>query len=298
MVKSYIIEPKHVCVEPVDRSTLGKTTSFLKRHENYSLFLLGNLEQQGPKMTSAPNSGNFKLIRYHGSIIAVFCLTRRGNLIVQSIMSENWLLESILRACQQEDIPLFGLCGEWSFCFALWNFLKAKGVIQEETLVSKEILYTLTLAQKDLTGDSNVRLLTTADYPDWKRLIYDYLDELNLPNFFTEDQRYQAFLEKVKAKVLWGYSLDHHIVSMAELNAKARGLGQLGGVYTVPEHRRKGFSTSVLRQLMKDCVETHHIEKMTIFTRDTNDSAQRLYESFGAKRVGYYGLMFSQQEVP
>ncbi len=65
-------------VEIVSDDTREEMVNFLKRHEDYSLFLLGNLEAHGHKMTDAPNSGNFKLIRNAGNVVGAFCLAING----------------------------------------------------------------------------------------------------------------------------------------------------------------------------------------------------------------------------
>ena len=79
---------------------------------------------------------------------------------------------------------------------------------------------------------------------------------------------------------------------MAEFNAKAMDLGQVGGVYTTPAHRKKGFAQSVMRQLITDAGKVHQIRKLIIFTGENNQPARRLYESLGVHPIGYYALMF------
>src|SRR5437870_2278050 len=116
-------------VEHFSETSRQECLDFLRLHENYSLFLLGNLEAQGDKLSDAPNSGNFKLIRSSGKVVAVFCLTRRGNLLATAATSERALLEQILNACTTEAIPIKGLLGEWNFCSVLWKLLKEKMII-------------------------------------------------------------------------------------------------------------------------------------------------------------------------
>lgn len=284
-------------VEPFNESNLTEALSFLRQYENFSLFLLGNLEAHGPRLTTSPNSGNFKLIRLDGKIIAVFCLTRRGNLLVQSTSSEDWVLEKILDAALEENLPILGLLGEWDFCGLLWALLKKRGIIRHESFISKEILYTVDLNKQNFPRNPYVRLLGVDDYSQWKPHRLEYLKEEGLPNDLSDEQLYGTFLEKVKAKISWGYFLDQELVAMAELNAKALDLGQVGGVYTAPVHRRNGFAQSVMRQLMKDARELHRIRKLIIFTGEANHPARRLYESLTPQLGGYYALMFGNQTI-
>jgi len=281
-----------ISVEAVDESSLQESISFLRRHEDYSLFLLGNFEAYGYRLTTAPNSGNYKLIRSQTGIIAVFCLTRRGNLVVQSETSEDAILEQILISCQEEQLPISGLVGEWSFCQRLWGLFKAKGIIRNESFISKEILYTVDLSQQKVSKNGNVRLLVPDDYSQWKPLRIDYLKEEGLPNDLSDKQLHELFLQKVQKKISWGFFLGIQLVSIAELNAKAFDLGQVGGVYTAPAFRKKGFATSVMHQLIEDAKSLHRIRKLIIFTGDTNHPARKLYESLQVTPIGYYALMF------
>ena len=49
-------------VRAVDESNLAAVLTFLEQHADTSMFLLGNLDVNGPRITPALNSGNFKMI--------------------------------------------------------------------------------------------------------------------------------------------------------------------------------------------------------------------------------------------
>ena len=102
----------------------------------------------------------------------------------------------------------------------------------------------------------------------------------------------QQFSEKAEKKITWGLFLENVLVSIADLNAKALDLGQVGGVYTVPSFRQRGYSKSVMRQLLLDAKELHKIRKLIIFTGEQNFPAQKLYNSLGVSQVGYFALLF------
>ena len=278
--------------EAFSEDSLLEALSFLKKHEEFSLFLLGNFAEHGYKLTAAPNSGNFRLIRCRGKITAVFCLTRRGNLLVQAETYEDPLLELILIICQKENLPILGLLGKWDFCQRLWDFFKKKGVILKEGFISREILYTVDLSKQKCSKNTNVRLLTEEDYSHWGPLRTDYLQEEGLPNDLSEKQQYELFLEKVRAKISWGYFFEEKLVSIADLNAKAFDLGQVGGVYTVPSFRKKGFAKAVIQKIMEDTKDIHKMRKLIIFTGETNTKARALYESLHVHPVGHYALLF------
>lgn len=278
-------------VETVSPSSQHEMLNFLKEHENYTLFLLGNFENYGAVLTDAPYSGNFKLIRSQDKVVGVFCLTRKGNLLIETILQEP-IFDIVLEDCHQESMPLKGVIGNWNFCGAFWEYLKAKKIIQKEIFTSKEILYSIDLYKHDFSSQPNVRLLTEADYIQWKPLRLDYLIEEGLPNDLTDKQLLDQFLEKVKKRIMWGLFLNNTLVSIADLNAKALDLGQVGGVYTVPSFRQRGYSRSVMQQLLLDAKELHKIRKLIIFTGEQNFPAQKLYNSLEVSQVGYFALLF------
>jgi hypothetical protein len=267
--------------------------NFLKKYENYSLFLLSNFESYGPNLTQTPYSGNFKLIYFQGEVVAVFCLTLKGNLLIETVLREP-IYDSVLEACLQEPIPLKRLVGDWDFCGPFWEYLKAKKLIQKELFTSKEVLYNVDVQKQNFLPQSNARLLTEDDYAHWKPLRLDYFSEQGLANELNDEQMLDLFLYKIKKKIIWGFFQDNILVSIADLNAKTLDLGQVGGVYTVPEFRRKGYSKSVMQQLLSDVRNLHDIRKIIIFTGETNFAAQKMYSALGGVQVGYYALLFGR----
>lgn len=281
-------------VELLKESNLADAVSFLMDNENFSLFLLGNLEAHGYALGSSPNSGNFKLLRVKGKVLAVFCLTRRGNLVVSCSLNEDWVFEKIIKACKEEQLSIRGLLGEWDFCRKLWDLFQQKGVIRKSSFVSKEILYVRNLSLHSPFDHPNVRLLNSGDYDNWKLNRIADLEEEGIPNDLSETQMQSQFLEKVKEKIAWGYFKNGRLVSMAEFNAKAKDLAQVGGVYTTPDYRRQGCAQAVMQILIKDAWNLHNIRKLIIFTGETNTNARKLYESLSVHPVGHYALMFGE----
>jgi RimJ/RimL family protein N-acetyltransferase len=292
-VRHFLMIKKLFSVEKVSPDTQEEMVDFLKRHENYSLFLLGNFENYGAILSDSPYSGNFKLIRSSDEIVSVFCLTKKGSLLIQSVILEP-IFDFVLASCLQEPIPITGLVGNWDFCQLFWKFLKQKALIQSETFASKEILYKLDLSKISYPLNPDVRILTADDYNQWKPLRLAYLQEEGFPNDLNDEQLLQSFLEKCKKRIIWGYFLMDRLVSIADLNAKASDLGQLGGVYTDPNFRKKGYSKAVIHKLVSDIKEIHNIRKLIIFTGENNFPAQKLYESLAVNPVGYFALLFGK----
>ena len=113
-------------IRNVETDDLERVRGFLEAHVDTSLFLLSNLAIFGPRLTDHGNSGNYRLVEEAGQVVAVFCLTRRGNLLVQAAGRAD-LAESILESCESEIIEVCGVAGEWATAAALWELLQEIG---------------------------------------------------------------------------------------------------------------------------------------------------------------------------
>ncbi len=280
-------------IDQVDASTQDEMVRFLKHHEDRTLFLLSNFENHGYKLTKAFNSGNFHLVRYCGSIVGAFCLCRRGNLLIQSEKNDDAVMDLVLETCLKESISLTGLLGDWDFCHPFWEYLKTRKVIRHETLVSKEVLYSLDISKCHYPTEPTIRLLTTNDFSQWHPLRNDYLQEMKLPEDLSEEDLNRDFLSKVEQKIAWGLFRNGELSSLAEFNAKTTDLAQVGGVYTVPSSRGQGLAKTLMRQLMMDAKSLHGVRKLIIFTDQDNKPARKVYESLGANHIGFYALLFA-----
>jgi RimJ/RimL family protein N-acetyltransferase len=286
--------PPSFTIEQVTEQTLEATKRFLVGYEDSSMFLLGNLEAHGFKLTDAPNSGNYRIVKNGERIVGVFSLTRRGNLLVQSEVAD-LIFEQLLSACADDQIQIKGLLADWDFAHKFWPCLRKKKIIQRETFMSKEVLYSLKLDGKTPSADQKVRLLQESDFEQWKPLRKAYAVEEKLPDNLNDEQLREVYMDSVRAKTAWGYFLlGGELVSLGNLNAKAVGLGQIGGVFTTLRSRRKGYSKQTMLKLMQDSHSSLGIRKLLLFTGERNVAAQRLYQSLGFKRIGHYALLFGE----
>ena len=268
--------------------------SFLSRYENTSIFLLGNLNEHGPCLGLHVNSGNFKLIRQDDTIICVFCLTRRGNLLIQSELIQP-IFELITESCLEESIPIRGVIGDWKFAKEYWQYLIGCEIIKKEIFCSKEINYSLPLDDWQSFDVRKGRCLETTDYHLWKLLRIDYLVEQGLPQDLSDEEMRDEFTRKCKKSMIWGLFIESQLISIAELNAKTNRLATVGGVYTIKNWRMKGYGKALMKQLIFDCKNTLSLHKLIIFTgEDENIAAQKLYEALGCQKVGYMALFFGE----
>jgi ribosomal protein S18 acetylase RimI-like enzyme len=273
-----------------------------------SLFLLSTLAALGPRLGSHLNSGNFRLIEQDGKIAAVFCLTRRGNLLVQA-GGRTDLAERIFEDSEAEPMEVRGIVGEWPMAEALWKLLRADPRF-EPTHALKDVLYRLMLKETTrpaggarasrarLNGPLTVRALDAGDFVQWEQLNRAYFAELSLPLQATLEQRRTDFVVRIRSGLWWGAFDDcYDLVSIAAINATYGSMGQVGGVYTRPADRKKGIAKTVMRLLIEDCRKRLGFEKLILFTGEDNTAARKLYESLGFQVAGAFGLLLGDRRA-
>ena len=286
-------------IRSVATDDLERVRGFLEAHVESSLFLLSNLAIFGPRLTDHWNSGNYRLVEEAGRVVAVFSLTRRGNLIVQAGGRAD-LAESILEACENEPMEVCGVMGEWPTAEALWSLLRDDPRF-EPGLSSKDVLYRLPLARtagrppRGLPPGITVRALEASDYPHWERLNTAYCAEMNLPLPVVDDAHEAEFGRRTRARWWWGTFSGSQLVAIVGLNAAYGVVGQVGGVYTRPADRNKGMARAAMELLVEDGRDYHQFEKLVLFTNEDNFGARRLYESLTFEVVGEFGLLLGSR---
>ena len=254
------------------------------------MFLLGNLDVNGPRISPALNSGNFKMIENGSRVCAVFCLTRRTAILAEAGGRAEFA-QTIVDACRQESIPIGGVMGEWRLAEAIWSILQSSPGFRE-VFASKEILQALDLSHVTRPNPhSHVRHLGAYDFEQWDRLNAGFCAEEGIPLHGTPDERARLFRRSAELRRWWGYFEDDRLVAMACLNAVYKRLGQVGGVYTVPARRGFGFSRATMNALLVDSVQVHGLERLILFTGEHNEAARHIYRTLGFSTIGDFALL-------
>jgi GNAT superfamily N-acetyltransferase len=261
-------------IHSVTDENLSEVKAFLEKYRETALFLLSILETRGPSLTEDLNSGNYKCLKSPEGLQGVFCLTRRGNLLVQT---EGDFTDEVLEACRKEELPIGGVLGEWETAHSLW-----------EALLTRD-------SSLQTTPDGIlVRSLEPGDFEEWDPLMQAFAAEEGLPLDGTPDQRQKLFEAQASKGYVWGLFLDDRLLSTADYNARSGATAQVGGVFTQPLYRRRGLSRAVIKTLIVDSVRRHSVDLLILFTRDSR-GPRKLYKSFGFEPIGHYGLLFGKR---
>jgi predicted GNAT family acetyltransferase len=81
------------------------------------------------------------------------------------------------------------------------------------------------------------------------------------------------------------------IVAMTGFNSEARGVAQVGGVFTPPALRRRGYARSAVAASLQLARKHRGAVRSTLFTAETNLAACQAYLALGYRIVGDFGLV-------
>lgn len=185
------------------------------------------------------------------------------------------------------------MIGNWKDCRPFLSHYKALKSHFKVTFESKEKLYSYDLAQwKIVDIDDEVRPLASSDFEQWHKLRNLFMEEEGFSTQGDEESHRKNFISKTENQHWWGLFRKRQLLSIAAYNAKYKDLAQIGGVFTLQEHRRNGYSRFCMNRLMNDSVHLHKLKRLILFTGENNQSARELYESMGFKDIGHFGLIF------
>lgn len=99
-----------------------------------------------------------------------------------------------------------------------------------------------------------------------------------------------AFLRALRTQQIFALVKNGRYVAKGGTNAQGKRYAQLGGVFTIPSERKKGYATALLRHVAQ---ELHRQGKdIVLFAKKDNDAALRLYEKIGCKTIGSFEIVY------
>jgi len=272
---------------PEDASALE---AFLLEYRDSSMFLRANSKRAGlvdnGEIYQATYAGAF-----HGDrLIGVAAHSWSGNVLVQAPER----LEDVVRLCvQKSGRRVKGMNGPLAQVRAALRALRLENA--EAPMDGDEGLYALNLDELRLpavltSGQVETRAPREDEHAllrEW-RLAYD-IELFNAKD--TPEQRDRAWsfiktqMDRDDARIA---TLNGVPVSLSAFNASLPDIVQLGGIYTPPELRGRGYAkASVAASLLS--ARERGVTRAVLFTR--GESAIRTYEALGFRLVGDYALV-------
>jgi GNAT superfamily N-acetyltransferase len=271
--------------------------AFLVQHRDTSMFLRSNVRQAGLEYTGQPASAQYFASFDGDTITGVAAHSWNGIVLMQAPRHADALASG---AVETSGRPVSGLVGPPDQVHAA---RLALGLADADCADKPETLYALDLAHlivPQVLVNGNVecrppRFDERAALHDWG-FAYD-VETLGAANTPEARRRSAEFMDmRIDANNAWvAVDREGRLLSFSSFNATLPDIVQLGGIYTPPAFRGRGYAKlSVAHSLL--VARDRGATRAVLFT--SNPSAERTYVALGFRRIGEYALVLLQSGRP
>lgn len=287
--------PKNIRrVHPGDAEALDR---FFREHANTTMFLRGNLARGGFEYEGKGYQGVYLAAWEADRVVGVVGHSWRDSLMIEAPLD---LLPALVRATLEESgRPASGVMGT---CEQVKHVRRELGWQEAPAmLASEEILYHLSLDQLVVppaleTGEHLCRVPVEGDIELLSRWRADYAVEAlgRSPEQGKALANPGAIRKEASAGDLFVIEVQGVLVAQTLFNTRTPDCVQVGGVWTPPEERCKGYARSAVAGSLLSAREGGATDSI-LFTEQTNYPAQACYEKLGYRVVGDYMLLHFQE---
>lgn len=276
-------------LKPGDEARLE---AFLLPQLDSSMFLLGNMRLAGLEENGERYAGTYAALTDDDQITGVVAHFGQGNLICQAPLDQVGALARV--AVEKSGRVVHGVVGS----AAQVEKIKAQLAIDSSyvQLDATEQLYNLSLADLIVpaplrTGELVGRRIEPRDLDlltEW-RIAYSMegLGSADTPELRKESR---AGIERSLADGTgWLIEVEGERVACSYFNSSVTEAVQIGGVWTPPELRGRGYARAAVATSLIDARRTG-VTKAILFTGDDNIPAQKAYQALGFRHIGDYRL--------
>jgi RimJ/RimL family protein N-acetyltransferase len=276
---------------------------FLLTRLDSSLFLYSNMLAAGLEDTGVRFSGTYAAAFEGREIVAVAGHFWNQTMVLQAPVQLPALMRLAQKSCGR---PLKRLIGPDEQVKAAMDALALTG--DNLQMDEPEKLYSLELGRLVMPalltgGRARGRLAQSGDedlLTEWRLGYYleMHLAEDNAQLRKTARQNAQA---EIASGRTWLLEVEAKRVSCTSFNASVRDEGaasvvQVGGVYTPPDFRSRGYARAVVAASLADA-RSRDYHKSVLFTGIGNVAAQRAYEAIGFRLIGSYRITILREAL-
>ena len=272
--------------------------AFLRPAVDSSMFLLGNMRTAGLVDNGQRYSGTYVAALQEGTIVGVVAHYWNGNLVLQAPVRLDALWRAAVAASQR---PVRGVIGPAEQVRIVKRALCVE--VADIQLDEVEKLYSLRLQDLRVPDalDSKRcrgRRIEPRDLDlvtEW-RMAYscEALGEQRTPDL---RERCRAVMERsMEEGHTWVLEDSGRRVAISSFNTTIAEAVQVGGVWTPPELRRRGYGRSVVAASLLDA-RAKSVRKAVLFTGQENLAAQRAYTALGFRPIGDYRMLLLRSPV-
>lgn len=266
--------------------------AFLADHTDTSMFLRANARAAGLIDRGAPLEATYVAVLERGHVAGVAAHCWNGIVLVQAPAHAGALA---CEAVRRSGRPVSGLSGPWDQVVAA---RAALGLASAPTAKdSRDALYGLDIARLVLPrllvgGELRVRHPTPTELAllvTWRvSFSGEALGTPETPELRRMSEAEIALQHERGAD--WVLVARDTLVAYAAFNAMLPEIVQIGGVWTPPAERGRGYARSVVAGALLAARE-QGVRRAVLFADPANAAARRAYCAIGFRIVGDYGLV-------
>ena len=274
---------------------------FLARRPESSMIMRSNLRAAGLEDRGLPNHATYGAAFEDGVIIAAAAHCWNGMVLVQAPHA----LAAVVRgAVNQTGRRVAGLMGPWDQVTEARRALGLAGV--KASVDAPDILYRVYLHQLQVpTVLSATGVVCRPGTQVDRELLVRWRVDFSRESLGFEDSRElrsscREHVDQLLAKRdIWILETSGVRVASATIHARVRLEVTVGGVWTPPEFRGRGYARAVVAGMLL-AEREGGVEQAVLFADRTNPVSQRTYEALGFVAIGDYGIILFQepQAVP
>ena len=274
---------------PGDEETLER---FLVQYPDTTMFLRSNLRAAGIEDHGQRYQGTYVGAFEDGRLVGVAAHYWNGNVIMEAPRHLEPLVQAAVKHSGRDICGLIGRYDQTEVARRVLRLRRAAAAMD-----SREHLYALDLERLVVPVElTQGRVRCRRPRADEIELLVQWRIDFSVASLGeTESKALREHCRKTmqnadKRGDHWVLEADGQPVSYSAFNAKLPECVQIGGVWTPPEHRSRGYARCVVAGSLLDA-RAEGVRRSILFTNEDNVPAQRSYEALGYVRIGDYGLV-------
>lgn len=311
---------KQMKIELISENEIGAALDFIAPFENECVNLAHEILHGAKNCYAVKNESieNSQIAPRNSieKIVGVFCYRNRRTIFhCLPFTKYKTALDKIL--CQETqgafyeffaDEKPFCINGEATGSLFLKNIFRNKKNSAHAKIVNEYFLMQKNLAQEknasaDLpaqspempqSSENEFRIFQAAPCDEEKLFPLErayQFEEVIPPNFNVSEKLLRdSFRLNLQSQRIFALQIEGAPVAKAAITACGKNYALLGGVYTLPEFRRKGFATILIRHILR--VLAAENKCASLYARKNKIAAVELYKSLDFESVAEYRLIY------
>jgi RimJ/RimL family protein N-acetyltransferase len=262
---------------------------FLAPRLDSSMFLLANARKGGLEDRGQPFQATYAAAFEESRIVGVAACSWLGSMAIQAPRELPGVVRETVRASGRQVTAMIGPYDQAAAACAAMG--------RTPVSLERELLFGVDLADLEVPGE--LRSGDVVCRPA-RREELDLLAEWRARFIVETNVEREGSDLRPRARIsiellfadgsLFVLAKGGALVSMAGFNARIAEAAQIGGVYTPPGLRSRGYGRSAVAGALL-AVRTAGVRRGILFTAESNAAARRSYQAIGFRAIGDYGLL-------